>query len=194
MRPLVLSMIWIVNAAHIAAAASVPGPSAEESLPPAAQIGHLAQQIFAAADANHNDRLSRIEFARARIALLEQLQTWGQQGLLGKPLKKKRSSGGEARSAAVGRATIDGAVDGEKLARSNHVSMSDFLLYAHQVLTETDEIWRIERAAVSTERKAAATRAKLLREQRRAGYTHGRTVYGLPYVPPAMPVYPGVVP
>lgn len=129
-------------------------------------IDEIAQQIFTAADRNHNDVLSKSEFGRAHAALVGQLNQLGQQGRIGKQYKKKKQSSA---------APVDSEAAADKLARSNKVSLAQFVLYAHSALAEADDSWR-------QLRQDNEAQHKLQQQMRKAG-RRGRSVFGLPFQP-----------
>lgn len=163
----------IANSLSLAAADDSPGLT----FSPVAEIDAVAQQIFSQADKNHNDYLSKIEFGRARAALTGEVDSWGQQGLIGKPLKSKAKS----RSQQPPAAPLDVVVAGDKLARSNKVSLAEFTYFAHAILSDADSGWRQMHADEAAQRKAASQQRKALDAERRAGRLRGRTVFGIPF-------------
>lgn len=150
---------------------------ADPEISPWALIDASAHEIFARADKNHNDFLSKIEFGRARATLSGQVEAWGQQGLIGKPIKTKQ----KARGSQAPPAPVDVNVASERLARSNQVSRAEFVLFAHAVLTDADHNWRQLHVEQAAQRKADQRQRKELNAQRRAGYLRGRTVFGIPF-------------
>lgn len=175
-------LLWILTALGMAAGTSLAvaaeGDShSSQALSPWATIDASAQEIFSQADKNHNDFLSKIEFGRARATLTGEIEAWGQQGLIGKPIKSKT----RARSSQPPPVPIDVAVAGDKLARSNKVSLAEFMYFAHAALTDADSSWRQMHAERAAQRKAENQQRKALDAERRAGRLRGRTVFGIPF-------------
>lgn len=153
------------------------GDSLSQSFSPSVEIDTVAQEIFSQADKNHNDYLSKIEFARAHAALVGQVEAWGYQGLIGKPLKGKS----KARSHGARGVSLDVVVAGDKLARSNKVTLAEFTHFAHAILADADGTWRQMHADQAIQRKAASQQRKALNADRGAGHLQGHTVFGIPF-------------
>ena len=156
----VMAVGFVVVSAQLAVAKSDEKPRAFGVDNPAA-VDELARQIFAKADRNRNQFLSKSEFATARQMLAGEFEALGRQGLIGKlkPPNKNHDSGASPHTTAAS----------DKLARSNRVSQAEFSVFAHEALVEADEAWRQIHAAEYEQRKAIERRKRSLGAQKR-GY------------------------
>jgi hypothetical protein len=133
----------------------------------AVTIDELAQNVFDAADRNHNHVLNKSEFANAERTLAETIDDMGRQGVIGKPKKANKD---KQQAAAASNPS-----QGDKLARSNKVSQAEFTFFAHSMLDEADENWRQMRAAAEAQQKAYNAQRRAMRANR------GRGPYRYPY-------------
>jgi hypothetical protein len=140
-----------------------------------AMIDQLARDIFAAADHNHNQLLSKREFAEAQEQLLAAVADLGRRRLIGNPKKSTAKNAAREEEKSV-LANVSAEVSADKLAKSNKVSPAEFTFYVHSVVDAAERQWREINAAADAQAKAYNAQRRAYRPYRRYAYP-----YGFPY-------------
>jgi uncharacterized protein YfkK (UPF0435 family) len=128
-----------------------PALAADKKLTPAeqaeavklARIDAVAKEVFAAADHNHNDLLSKTEFPDAEAMLEERLLQLGNQGVLGDPKKASKDADVTKASAAAP----------ANLYKKNRISPSEFQLFARAMGVQADVMIAQNRTAQAAYQK-----------------------------------------
>lgn len=133
MRILASSICVIVLCTAAAVAADKkPTPAEQQEAAKMARVDAMAKQAFSAADHNHNDILSKVEFANADELLGEGIMQLGAEGVLGQPPK---GQGGNQAAATANKAVSAAPAN---LGKKNRISLSEFQLYARAMAAQAD--------------------------------------------------------
>ena len=129
MRILGSILCLLLLCAQASAADKKLSPAEQQEAAKMARIDAVAKEAFTAADHNHNDVLSKVEFPDAEQFLEEGLLQLGNQGVLG------QTKNGQPGQASMAKAA---AAAPTNLYKKNRISLSEFQLFARALGAQAD--------------------------------------------------------
>jgi hypothetical protein len=141
-----------------------------------AKIDELAQKIFTAADRNHDQVLSKREFADAQTRLQTAVAHWGRTRVIGNPKKPRvRAIEREKEKALLASASAD--VSANTLGKSKQVTEAEFAFYVHAVVDAAEQEWRQLNATADAQARAYNAQRRAMHASRphyrRTAYPYG---------------------